>query len=886
MLVKKSLTSTRRKQKKTQSTAKLTDQEWDQELEVFRAVLQDADATDDAVQAAWLRLRVSYSNKFPSIISPKSPSFMSVEPFSLWAAENMEQDILERALCIEFADQLANFNFVSMLKSTAVQAVRNDPCNDRRPVLANFTFSPSSACGILARSQELTSVNQGISIWHLILYFGPSMFSDHRLNILRKRITIFDLDSHGNWEFTQGYGRMLQYAASKRGVEINTIHIAGGGTSSITFTTPELSALASANPEFVREQQRNNGPNATSLGLTGIPYAKKKELTRVERSTQGQRLDQSPSVSAPQRRISPGTKLAAQSTEGQGQDEDLRNDPTPHTKAAGEPSRKREKREASRRSSSYGSTLGRVRNSDFAVPSIEGSEGPEDVGEMTTQSSVTLRNGKRVDLPYVPPAVEPGLKADPATTKSQAPSADRSGLLEIKSERSSAGDTIWCSAANPILPSTFPQSRAGSPDASPSSHVRGSSSGSKKRPIWESISEELSPNVAHPKRTKITLGQGGMLERTAHWNDDIILVILKQLEAIRPDEFIIVDGMKVYDDQVLPERLVQQDDKKGVILMPLKMDDGHRLLAVIYLVPLSHVDADGKHGSIQYYDSAGWNEDDGDQFKALTRVAQLMGLVLPNRDPDPDAWHHQHCVCPEQVVEGDDGPAICLAALSVVGSLPLPPPLPEEVDWNFWRHMILSSFLLEDSSVQLRFQHLRSQAVEKLIRQGHVTRLTPPCRRDGASDDEVEYLGHTVRDAQERINHRAINSRRIIEAVHQAARVFHNLTEHTDLGKASFKIQLDQSVLARVIKRKNSSTRFGTPFKNLSGRPKKEWLASEGAELEDMTASIQFLNKRLDDLDDACDCVRKATKELTEWRRQINEAVMDDDVSIKSAPKE
>lgn len=128
-----------------------TGQEWDAEVARFRVCLQDAKSSDETVQAAWSRLRQSYRAAFNAIAYPHSGN-KDLEPFPFWAAENIEEDILERVMRIEFSSSLAT-------------------------------------C-LLSRLQTIASMSD-LSIYILILYFGNSFFIKGRLLMFRKRVHNF-----------------------------------------------------------------------------------------------------------------------------------------------------------------------------------------------------------------------------------------------------------------------------------------------------------------------------------------------------------------------------------------------------------------------------------------------------------------------------------------------------------------------------------------------------------------------------------------------------------------------------------------------------------------------------------------------------------------------
>lgn len=89
-----------------------------------------------------------------------------------------------------------------------------------------------------------TATQADLSIWHLILFFGVSLFSHTRLALLRKRIQIFKIGLEGgSWPFAS-YKQMLRHALDASAIQfIDTISIPDGGSTRVLFKIPQISEL-------------------------------------------------------------------------------------------------------------------------------------------------------------------------------------------------------------------------------------------------------------------------------------------------------------------------------------------------------------------------------------------------------------------------------------------------------------------------------------------------------------------------------------------------------------------------------------------------------------------------------------------------------------------
>lgn len=876
-----------KKNKKTQQPQqpqqpRLTDEQWTAEVQKFCIAMQGRQGTrltDATIQAAWKSLRQAYSNKFNAVIT-STTSLGALEPFPFWAAENLETEDLERVLRVEFAHELSTANYMPSINSAAVQAK--------------------------------------ISIWHLVLYFGQTLFSETRLYLIKKRLRVFMIDPEDStWPFTNAYKAMLRHAVvTLNAPEIDTTSIPSAG-GQVFFKTAHISKLAPANPEFSRGAhdvvaQLKHVQDTT--GMTGIPLSKK----NANRSMETGFLSSGPVEGNAVEEYAKNDKNMGQSQHSQryGQNQEAMNFLSQYWSAenvaqaygAEDEQRlarlpqisakeaapeapfkeiihvKEEDRETPLEDSQYhhgggmclpplrqnhpGWKIMRSTDSDFALPTTEGTAETE--CNQTTESAVTLRNGKRVGASAAPQTDgSRTTTVETMATNSRLSIEHYSDVPKMESvdgvaKISDTPEQHQIVNSNPI---------AMTPSLSiPCTLI------SRKRKMADD--GKLGANSF--KRVSTTNTQSHTAERALDWDDEKIISVLKQLEAMRPDTFIIVDGLKTYDNQDLPDRLFGDEEKESILLLPLKVDGGHRLLVVINLRPTSIFSKNTKQGVIQYYDPEGGPDSDS-YYEPVSRVAQFIGYALPNRDPDPEEWEVQHCVCPDQLVEGNNGVCVCLAAICVVGFLPHAPLLPEETDWMFWRHTI-NVFLLEDTSVQLRAKHYRAETVKRLVRQGQVRGLTPA----EPGGDDAQDLGHTVRKPRDRVLHRSSNANALIEMVHQGFRMFHNLQEHIDLSHARFRTELDRNILIREAEvLQNLLGPAKTPLRELSAGVvhQDKCLVSEGGEVRQATASIPLLKSRCEKLDVAHGCVRKAMSEFGKWRSLIRAAVEKEDDSIMHISK-
>ncbi|KKY37214.1 hypothetical protein UCDDA912_g02857 [Diaporthe ampelina] len=376
------------------------------------------------------------------------------------------------------------------------------------------------------------------------------------------------------------------------------------------------------------------------------------------------------------------------------------------------------------------------------------------------------------------------------------------------------------------------------------------------------------------KRPNKTTTRSDLLDYGWDWDDETVLTILKQLEAACHAEYLVVDGMS--DDNVnTRKQLSGAAGMRGSLLVPLKLATGQRLLVVVELNRLGK----SERGVLRYYDPCGPPDEDAvTEYAPVMKLVPLLSRVLPDRDLDPALWKSEYCVCPELSCEQDSGLSICLQAMYAVGDRPLP----ETVDWIFWRHLILRAFFPDDTALQLRISHYRQETVQRLILKGQMSNgaLVPQGRRVSS---DIEYLGTAAMNPVDRIECRADNAKKTIEVVHEGCRIFHNLQEQVDMGKADLKTRLDKSTHIRdSLRRKlniGDQIVLGVP-RTKTEHDDETVEAFDRLTLQQAIEEIGFCTARLDGISASSELVRKALQELAFWRRDVNAAVLEDDASI------
>lgn len=726
--------------------------DWNTEVETFRVCLQDAKASDDTVQSAWARLRRSYRNTFNAVAHPHGRN-EDLEPFPLWAAENIEEDILERVIRIEFSSSLAT-------------------------------------C-LLSRLQSVAALSD-LSIYTLILYFGSSFFVKGRVLAFRKRVYIFQRSTSNTWPFTEGYKRMLcEAAALSHKALVDTTDIPSRGMTPL-FTERILNHLAPANPEFQREaekkEKRSVEPNETAL--SGIPISKKFF------STSSKSLTASPvrSASTKDDRGSPQTVVkdtndrAPKQRAGQSVAQSQKDDPRSSLRPTG-------------LSKQHRST----RNCNFVLPSIESDDGSE-----ATSS------------PY-----DSKLSSTPGLSKLMSPTSQANMHFSDEKRKSS----------------------------------------SRKRPIKEEC--DLASQDNPSKRFDATNSKSDLLLQAKDWDDETIIIILKQLEAIRPDDFLLINCLEVNPEQVS----LQKRGNLQILLIPFKLQNGQRLLALVSLITDSNVSEAGKQGYIQYLNPACMK---GDENKGLSRIAveflQVLGRVLPGYSSSPERWHfQQNYPCPNHVMMEDGGLALCLAALSVVGG-PLRAPLATQTDWMFWRQIILSSFFPEDNFLQLRAKEYLKGKVEREVRQFQSMVVTSYSRE--SFDNQMQLSRQVIVSPQDRLWQREIHTQSLLQTAQEAGHILQNLTDHVYQAIISVKHSLDRAKLHRAEHHsKNILKAKSSPRSASDDDQQIERQRAHGAMLEEIDNSIRNLEAKTKKAYELHHCLKNGRDLISHYRKDIINAV-------------
>lgn len=786
----------------------MSDEEWVKSLTTFQGVVDNEASDDRSIQLAWDTLQRDYKNKFNAKVSAYSTQ-QNEEPFGIWAAEKLSEHTLERVLCLVFRRDLAGCDHMSLLRSTAAKA--------------------------------------NTTVWHLLLYFGASMFSESMLSKVRKRLRVFDLDPvTGASSFKTAYLKALQATAKRTKVSLDTTSIAASNAVRV-FISTDLTALASANPEFDPPSRKTGSATGSSQAQGQGASHSLADTTRnmaKPRNTEIQKTKKS------------GGSASSASTQG-------REDGLHHATADGE----------------------------TIKPSIESNipDRQADIAAKFPPVQRLLRSGSeggRSYLPSVAPVTRPGrhrgtstrrnpprkgrpgsmyVGVAPADTGEAAVGGDENAVdLEIKAESSSISGTNRSTGEES-------RTRVGSTIHCAPDMLQATS----KRPFTVQDSEPATPPKDGRKRPNKTPTRSDILDCGGDWDDETVLTILKQLESTCHAEYLLVDGMS--DDNLSTRiKLTGEAAMRGSLLMPLKLAAGQRLLVVVELNP------PGKpgRGVLRYYDPCGPpDEDSVTEYAPAVKLSQILSHLLPDRNLGPALWKSEYCVCPDLSCEQDSGLSICLGAIYAVGRRPLP----EMVDWTFWRHLLLGAFFPDDAAVQLRVARYRGATVHKLIRQGQMSdgALAPQGRRVSS---DIEYLGTAAMNPVDRIECRADNAKKTIEVVHEGCRIFHDLQEKVDTARADLKTRLDKSTHIRDSLRRKLNVGdqivLGAPPTTKVEQDDDTAEAFDRLTLQQAIEEHGICKARLDGLSASGESVRQALRELGIWRRDVNAAVMEDDASI------
>lgn len=756
---------------------KMSKEAWNTAVSAFRSVIDNEASDDRAIRQAWTTLHQNYGDRYNAKIVPQlgtqQNAQQNAEPFSLWAADHLSGDVLERVLRVVFSNELAECDHLTLLRSTAA--------------LADTTM------------------------WHLLLYFGVTVFSEHLLGHIRKRVRVFEKDPvSGTWAFTDAYARLLQKAAQRQKIILDSTTISCPKVGRV-FTKPDLSVLASANPEFDKPSQRRTAAGTGNSRVQDEDAPAKAATSAIDNKPNANNASNAGAAVNPTKKA-PGASLLPQKRE----------EPLP---------------------SSFDNHSG-------ALPPIEPDlQRPSDVvspaGNFARRNPQRQARAGQSAVPQIPNP-KPGYIDDVDVKKESPPQARRDQPVAMGQQPRELS-TIYVQ--------TRELQRAPS-----------------KRPIKEEAGEAFTADNDSVKRANKTASRSALLEENWDWDDDTILHILKQLAATCPGEWTVIDGMR----EVTTSSLIQlkgDAGEKGSLLVPLKLGDGKRLLVVVNLKhPLNT-----KQGAIRYYDPEGPPcVDSAAQHRPTTRLVPVLSHVLPERDLDPEEWEATHCVCPKLGSENDGGLAVCLAAMYAVGNFPLP----EKWDWGFWRYLVLGGFSPNDGAVQFHVEHYREGMVRTLIRQGKMSDGFLTHRGRETSPDEIQYLGTTTMNPVERIEWREENTKKIVAAIHEGFKIFQTLQEHIDMGKASFKAQLDKhSYIQKDLHHNLKPSQANAPrIKDEQGEQSAE--SFNMTTLQQATKEHSLCQGYLKGLETAGDCVQKALHGLQTWRRVVNEAVAEDDESL------
>ncbi|KAH8788533.1 hypothetical protein F5883DRAFT_635414 [Diaporthe sp. PMI_573] len=784
----------------------MSDEEWDKCLATFKGVVDNEASDDRSIQLAWDTLRQDYRNKFNAKVSAHSTQ-QNEEPFGLWAAENLSEHAIERALCLVFRKELAECNHITLLRSTAAKA--------------------------------------NTTVWHMLLFFGASMFSESLLCKVRKRLRVFNIDPvTGASNFKAAYMRVLQAHARRTKISLDTTSIATLNAVRV-FISPDLTAMASANPEF-DVPSRKTGGAAGSSQTQGQGASHVAAIAAQNVSKQG--------ISEAQKMKKPGGSAGIQGRE---------NDVSRHLAPAGGESIKPsiefnvpDRQPGRAGQSATGPRLHRSESEgeQSFLPSAT-SMASSDTQTSTSTRRNPPRKGRPGQIFFGPGLADFG----------EAPANDDDNAVDLEAKAGSSLDLRPNRSAG-----EEPQTKIGSTIYCAPVMVQKTS----KRPLQVQEKEHTATPKDGSKRSNKTPTRSDLLDNGSDWDDKTVLTILEQLEATGHPDYIVVDGMS-YGDVRARKPITGEAGMRGSLLVPLKLEAGQRLLVIVELNPRGKLGT----GVLRYYDHCGPPEEDTvTAYAPATKLAPLLSHVLPGRDLDLTLWETQYCVCPELSCEQDSGVSICLGAMYAVGGRPLP----EVIDWTFWRHLLVGAFFPNDAGVQLRIAHYRDEILNKLIRQGQMSDgVSVPRGRRVSSD--IEYLGTAAMNPVDRIECRADNARKIIEVVHEGGRIFHNLQEKVDKGKADIKTRLDKSIHIRdSLRRKlniGDQIVLGAPVPKVE--PDDE--TAEGFDrltLQQAIEDYSLCTNLLEGLSASNESVHQALHHVATWRRDVTAAVMEDDASI------
>lgn len=699
-----------------------------------------------------------------------------------------------------------------------------------------------------------------ISMWHMILYFGTSFFSESRIKAVRRRIHLFNKSADGTtWPFTEAYKALLRKAAVKQGSRLISATIPCSATSPL-FSSPDIFGMA---PNLEFQLMPRVAAKASKTGFTGIPIvgnAGGKEKTDNSSGQQGTETKQADA-----------TTLVAGPTQSQEQERG-----PSHSWARGGDDETTAQKQLPGRVSG---TSTRARPTPPPLNNRSADDHPPVILLDTLRPSIEFPQPAREDNHKPANSLTGGLIAGGEASSQDRDRLTRAQKLDRRLAKQVVGefrDEAHMANIDKLQrQASFNPAAAGTPLAPkrPIKEEYGGAGPSKRRQVENS---RLPAVVVGMQRASARA-----FEKSQEWTDARVFQVLDKLQQIRPQDVVVVDGMKSYGPGGSPSALTATDVRKGTVLLPLKLGDGYRLLVVLRLGVVESQnlpDEKPRQGTILFYDPGQSNSGEFLRgFQLAARVAQFLTHILPSYDADPGAWDMQYCATPKQQTKGSAGVALCLAAMCVVGSVPCVAQIPEEADWTFWRHFIMRCFYEPDEFVRTKTDNFRLQLIETLIRQGQLRGRTPEYQYE--ADDEIECVGHTTTDPMQRITHRDNNAQRLFQMVHQSHVICLRLMNHVDRGMASLKMARDKSRLLQKGPGANTQADSGN-LKKEEGEEEEEqatdlasfapWNQQRPAEL-----SLDEHNSRQLAFEESARYLAKAIDEASVWRNAIQQAILE-----------
>lgn len=387
---------------------------------------------------------------------------------------------------------------------------------------------------------------------------------------------------------------------------------------------------------------------------------------------------------------------------------------------------------------------------------------------------------------------------------------------------------------------------------------------SRKRPVKDE--DEYLNKDNPPKRIATANSKANLLLPSRDWDDETIVFIMERLAASRPD-LAILNCWEAKSD-----RIVQKLEEQQVLLIPFKQINGQRLLALVTLFPVNDIGQAGKQGRIQFVNPACSKQDEDRELSwVAVEFLKILGRILPSYESNTEKWHFQsNHPCPKQSVEVDGGPALCLAAMSIVGG-PLKAPLSLHTDWMFWRHIILSTFFPEDDLVQQYSKGYLKQRVERQVRRGQemVNDSLGPERSSYATFASHQHF-LSPRDL---LQQRMVHAANFLQIGKEASHILNNLTDYTYDARISANIGLEMAKMRRQ-EQSRAMENKQTVLEHL--REINQMLSEERGQkpgLEELDDSIRSLKSRLEEIYELHHCLKTGRDLISRFRRDIGDAV-------------